>query len=152
MDNKNGARLKQILPAEVKPFSEAMKQRRFLLMRCSECGFIRIPYGVVCPECLAMTFDWLEASGRGTIYSYVVFRRAFHSSVETILPYIVAQVRLLEGPLYLSNIIDCAPDMIHCELKVSLRWEPTETGYLPVFAPLRCADNMKRSIHDGDSW
>ena len=45
----------------------------------------------ICPFCFSDKTEWIEASGKGTIYSYSVMRRAP-------VPYAMAYVTLAEGP------------------------------------------------------
>jgi hypothetical protein len=47
--------------------------------------------------------DWVLASGRGSLYSYVVYRRQYHPDFP--VPYNVAAVVLEEGPLLISTIV-----------------------------------------------
>jgi uncharacterized OB-fold protein len=48
--------------------------------------------------------EWREASGRGTVYSYTVVRRAPDPSFDPLLPYVVALVELDEGPRMLGIV------------------------------------------------
>lgn len=130
-------RFQQVYPAEALPHAEGFAEKRLLLMRCNHCGHVRLPHSFVCPVCHDVSYDWIEACGKGTIYSYVTFRRAFHPAVADALPYVVAQVRLQEGPLYLTNIVNCDVNVIYCNQIVGMLWEKNDsTGYLPVFTPV----------------
>jgi uncharacterized OB-fold protein len=52
------------------------------------------------------------------------------------VPYVVALVRLAEGPLLLTNIVACDPGALACDMPVVLCWEPVEDGRnLPLFRP-----------------
>jgi len=51
-------------------------------------------------------------------------------------PYVVALVRLVEGPLLMTNVVGCDPAEVRCELPVVLTWEAVEDGRnLPLFRP-----------------
>ena len=41
-------------------------------------------------------------------------------------PYVVALVRLSEGPVVLTNVVGCDPADVRCDLPVTLTWEPVE--------------------------
>jgi uncharacterized OB-fold protein len=115
-------------------FWEGCKNQQLLFQKCSECGHMRYPASVACPECLSLESEWIESKGEGKIYSFVVFRHAFHSSAKNKLPYVVAVVELDEGLAFRTNIVDCDPDKVSCEMRVRLKWEPMAGDlYLPVF-------------------
>lgn len=122
--------------AEGAPFAEGLKEKKLLLQRCRDCGHIRLPHAVICPECLSDAYDWVPATGLGEVYSFVVFHRAFHPAVELCLPYIVAQIQLQEGPICITNIVNCRADMVYYKQKVKLIWEQIAgERYIPVFVP-----------------
>lgn len=116
------------------PFWQGCRERRLLFQKCSECGHVRYPASVICPECLSAANEWVEAKGVGRIYSFVVFQRAFHPSMADKIPYVVAVVELDEGPSFLTNIVDCDPAHVSCDQRVRLKWENAAAGLpLPVF-------------------
>ena len=88
------------------PFWAAAKQGKFMLQRCPSCGDIRFPPGPLCPRCLAGDQEWVEASGKGTLESWVDMHRAYWDGYKDDLPYRVCLVRLEEGPIVVSNLVD----------------------------------------------
>lgn len=129
------------LPAEAKPFADGLKEKKLLLMRCKACGHVRMPPALICPKCHETAHEWFPACGEGSLYSFVVFHRAFHPALEQCLPYVTAQVRLLEGPLFITNIVNCHPDMLYCDQSVRLFWENSGAeGFFPAFAPAEHQD------------
>ena len=116
------------------PFWQGCREQRLLFQKCSDCGHIRYPASVVCPECLSAAHAWIEVKGEGRIYSFVVFQRAFHPSMADRIPYVVAVVELDEGPSFLTNIVDCDPLQVSCDQRVRIKWEETDQGLpLPMF-------------------
>jgi uncharacterized OB-fold protein len=89
-----------------KPFWAATKDGKFMLQFCKDCGDTRFPPGPVCPICLSSNQDWKAASGRGTLESWVDFHRAYWDGFKGELPYRVCLVRLEEGPVVVSNLVD----------------------------------------------
>jgi hypothetical protein len=82
--------------------------------------------------------EWVEATGRGTIYSYTVIRQNPSRSFRHLLPFVVALVDLDEGPRLMSNIVECDPDDVHIGAAVTVRFEPvSENAALPLFALVR---------------
>ena len=75
----------------------------------------------MCPFCGNAATEWTEASGRGTVYSYSVFRRAP-------IPYAIAYVTLAEGPTMMTNLVDCDLDAIRIGQAVQVVFKPTEDG------------------------
>jgi uncharacterized OB-fold protein len=93
------------------PFWAAARQGRLLLQHCPSCGDTRFPPGPVCPNCLAEGQDWVEASGTGTLESWVEMHRAYWDGFRNDLPYRVCLVRLQEGPVLVSNLVDSTDDL-----------------------------------------
>lgn len=119
------------------PFWAAAKKHELSLQRCGTCGSFRFPPAPVCPECTSLGGDWTKLTGRGTIFSFVVFHRAFHKSFEKDVPYAVALVELEEGPRLVTNIVGVAPDQIRCDIPVELVFEDvTPECTLPKFKPV----------------
>lgn len=89
------------------PFWAAARERRLVMQRCGACGAIAWPPKPVCPACQspATSEDWREIPDTGEIWSFAVYHRAFHPSVEEKLPYNVAYIRLDAGPMLISNVV-----------------------------------------------
>jgi len=51
---------------------EGARQHRLLIQRCAQCGTLRHPPRPMCSECHSYEWDVVDASGRGTVYSFVV--------------------------------------------------------------------------------
>ncbi len=88
-----------------KPFWDAAKQNRLVVQCCTACGDTRFPPSPVCPRCLSPDQTWKDASGRGTLQSWVEFHRAYWDGFKPELPYKVCLVQLEEGPLLVSNLV-----------------------------------------------
>lgn len=77
------------------------------------------------------------SNGRGKVYTYAVYRQAFHPAFADDLPYVTAVIALDEGPHFLSNIVGCDPDEVCCDMPVELVWEDVQGGFsLPKFRPV----------------
>ncbi len=73
--------------------------------------------------------SWKNASGKGTIYSFSVMKRAE-------VPYCIAYVTLEEGPTMMTNIVDCDLDTLKIGQPVSVTFVPSEGGPpMPMFKP-----------------
>ena len=100
------------LTDENRPFWDACRAGKLSLQKCRGCGHVRYPIARFCPECLAEEHDWAEMSGRGTVFSYIVFHRAYHPGFKGDVPYNVALVQLEEGPRMFSNIVGTPNDAV----------------------------------------
>jgi uncharacterized OB-fold protein len=89
------------------PFWAAAREGRLAMQRCGGCGDLRWPPKPVCATCQrpATPEDWQEIPDRGEIWSFVVYHRAFHPSLDGKLPYNVAYIRLDAGPMFISNVV-----------------------------------------------
>jgi uncharacterized OB-fold protein len=79
----------------------------------------------MCPSCSAIGATWVEASGRGSIHSWVIPHHPVHPSLVDEVPYNVVMVDLEEGPRMVSNLLDVAPE----EIKVD---QPVEVVFVKV--------------------
>jgi uncharacterized OB-fold protein/acyl dehydratase len=77
------------------------------IQHCPTCDRLRHPPGPMCPSCGAEKQDWVVASGRGTVFSYVVHH---HPKVPGHTPpFVVALVELDEGVRMLGELVDADP-------------------------------------------
>jgi len=86
------------------------------------------------PPSLSANFGWQETSGRGRIYSFVVYHRVYHPAFEQDVPYTVAIVELDEGPRLLANIVGTPADAIRCDMRVRVVFEERGDQTIPQFA------------------
>jgi uncharacterized OB-fold protein len=78
--------------------------------QCNACGALRFPPGPACPECGAFDRGHVVASGRGTVFSYVVHR---HPPVPgKALPIVIALIDLEEGVRMVGEVVGVADDEI----------------------------------------
>ncbi len=118
------------------PYWEAAKQHKLVIPHCKACGEYWFPPSQRCPHCLAADFAWAEVSGRGKVYSFVVFHRVYHPGFESEVPYVVALVELAEGPRLLTNIVGIPPEDVRCEMLVKVVFDDvTPDATVPKFTP-----------------
>jgi uncharacterized OB-fold protein len=78
----------------------------------------------------------MPTAGRGRIYSFVVYHRAFHPAYVEEVPYAMALVELDEGVRLLLRVVDCSPEALAIEMPGEIRFLPlTADVHVPVFAP-----------------
>ena len=115
---------------ETQEFWDAASQGKLLIKKCTACGEVHFYPRNICPFCFSDQTEWQETSGRGTIYTYSVMRRAP-------VPYAIAYVELAEGPRIMTNIVDCDLNAIKVGQAVRLVFKASEGGQqVPMFAPV----------------
>lgn len=121
---------------ETEDFWEATTEGKLLLKQCQRCELVFYYPRVFCPDCLENGTDWIEASGRGTIYSYSIIRQAAGSYADE-TPYVLAIVELKEGVRVMTNIIIDSEDELSIGQEVEVVFHPTEKeAALPRFRPI----------------
>lgn len=76
---------------------EALDQDRLELPQCNSCTRTFFPPQPDCPHCGAQDWKRIPATGRGTIYSWVVCHLAFDPRFAEEVPYAILAVQLEEG-------------------------------------------------------
>ena len=115
---------------ETKPFWDAAAEGRLLIKKCVTCGQVHFYPRAICPFCGSDKTEWVNASGRGTVYSYSVMRRVP-------IPYALAYVTLEEGVTMVTNIVDGDLDAIRIGQRVTVAFKPSEGGPpVPMFRPM----------------
>lgn len=112
-------------------FRDALAQGRLTIQRCTPCGHAWLPQRERCPSCLSGAWRREDASGRGSVVSWVVYHRAYHPAFADRVPYNVAIVELDEGPRMISNVVGIDGDQ---GLRIGTRLEAVfeREGDVPV--------------------
>jgi len=119
-----------------KQYWEACARHELQLQRCRSCASFRFYPSPVCPDCTGYEFDWVRIEGLGTVYSFTIVHRAPDDSFAKDVPYIVALVRLEQGPCMMSNIVGCSADAVYVGMPVRVAFRDAAPGVaLPVFEP-----------------
>jgi len=120
------ARLAPSLTPDTRFFWEGLTDHRLLIQRCTTCRALRHPPRPMCPQCNSLTWDTLEASGRGTILSFVMPQHPTYPWFT--YPYVVALVELEEGTRLVSNVCEVAPEALTIGLPVEVFYEHFDDG------------------------
>lgn len=118
------------------PWWDATREHRLLLQRCERCGHRQHHPRYLCTGCGGTALGWAPCDGAGVVDTYTVVHRAPRAGVP--VPYLVARVRLDDGPVLLTNLVDVEPseDAVTIGARVALRWRDLSDGRaLPVFTP-----------------
>ncbi|MEW5980124.1 MAG: Zn-ribbon domain-containing OB-fold protein [Acidobacteriota bacterium] len=117
-----------------KPFWAGCREGKLLVQLCGECGKHIFYPKLFCPFCLSRNISWVPSSGKGKIYSYTVVHAYQPTEFSQDVPYVIAVITLDEGVRMMSNIVDCSPEEVRCELSVQVVFEQvTDEFTLPKF-------------------
>jgi uncharacterized OB-fold protein len=124
---------------ETQPYWDAAKRRVLLIQRCEDCGEHYFYPRPLCPRCLSRRVEWIEASGRGRLHTFVINHRPPRKfPVEA--PFVIGIVELEEGPRMLTHIVgvEPRPDAVRCDMALEVVFEDiTPEITLPKFQPSR---------------
>lgn len=115
---------------------DAIRGGELRIQRCKSCGTLRHPPRPMCGECQSLEWDTVQASGRGTVNSFVVVHYPPVPGYD--LPLAVALVDLEEGTRLVANVAGCKPSEVRIGMRVECRIEKVdEKTTLPVFHPAK---------------
>lgn len=119
---------------ETRPYWEAAREGRLVIQECQSCSQRQFYPRTLCVKCGSTDLRWIEASGRGTIYTFTVTHRPAGPAFEALVPYVCAIIELEEGVRMLSNVVDCDPSQLRIGHEVQVYFlRLTDEISLPVF-------------------
>ena len=123
---------------DTEPYWEYAAKRELRMQKCKSCGHLRFPPSVICPRCWSQESEWTKLSGRGRVWSWVIFHQAFYPGYADDVPYNTAIIQLEEGPSLHTNVIGCRNQDIYIGMPVEVVFEQvTDEVTLPKFRPVR---------------
>jgi uncharacterized OB-fold protein len=131
------SRSKPVPTPETQHFWDGTRERRLLLQQCESCSHIYFPPRPFCPRCSERKVKVVQASGRATLYSYVISARPAPGFEP---PFSIAVVTLEEGPRMMTNVIGCpqTPQALQLDMPLEVVFEPLDGDItLPLFRPLQ---------------
>ena len=118
------------------PFFEGAARGVLMIRGCNACGARLAPTTETCSECLGDDLAWVEASGRGTLFTFAVMHQLYHPAFADDIPYNVAMVELEEGPRLQSNVVGVPNDELTVGMALEVTFEQVADGVsLPRFRP-----------------
>ena len=121
---------------ETQPYWDGAQAGELRIQHCRDCGqhyFYPRPF---CPHCLSDDVEWVTASGRATLWSYIINHRP-GPGFEDDAPYAIATVKLEEGPTMMTNIvgIENTPENLQLDMPLEVTFEPQGEMQIPKFRP-----------------
>jgi uncharacterized OB-fold protein len=124
---------------ETKHFWDGTRDGKLLLQRCGDTGKAYFPPRPFSPYTGTRNVEVFEASGRGTLHSYVIHHRPVPGFKP---PYAIAVVELEEGPRMMTNIVDCpqTPEALVLDMPLEVAFTKMDDDItLALFRPAKGA-------------
>jgi len=122
--------------AESAPFWDACRAGELHLQRCAACSRWQFYPRLLCTACGGRELAWQQASGKARLATFTIVRRAVSAAYEDDVPYVVALVKLEEGPTMMSNVVDCDPEALEIGMPLEVTFEAyTDEITVPQFRP-----------------
>lgn len=119
------------------PYWDGAKEGRLMIQRCKATGQTFLYSRQLVPGVVDSEVEWIEASGRGTIYSYTVARRPAGQPFADDVPYVIVSVELEEGARVMSNLVTADPDSVAIGQAVEVVFDAVSGDLtIPKFRPL----------------
>jgi hypothetical protein len=121
----------------MRPFWEGARAGRLMQQRDRLTGAVHWP-----PKPLywkdGRRLEWFAASGRGTVYTWVVAHEPFLPALRHLLPHVMVVVQLDEGSRIVGHMVGCRPGEMAFGMKVRVVFKRlNERVTLPVWEPDR---------------
>jgi uncharacterized protein len=117
------------------PYWQGLHDGRLLVQKCQDCNEFQLYPRDRCLACRGPV-AFVEASGKGRIYSFTVIRQNYARPFRDWIPYVVALVDLEEGPRLMTNLIDCDPDAVQVGMPVEATFEiVSDDAGIALFTP-----------------
>ncbi|MBF8701356.1 OB-fold domain-containing protein [Pseudomonas putida] len=116
-------------------FWEGCAECRLLIQRCSACATLRHPPAPVCMHCHSFEWDSVQASGRGSLYSFVVMHYPEVPPFDHPNP--IGLIELDEGVRLVAGLIGGQREQLQIGQRLQVEFHRfDEQQTLPLFRPV----------------
>ena len=123
---------------ETAVYWNACRNHQLMIQKCNACGNYQFYPRIMCTQCMSKDVEWLESSGQGEVISFTIVRRAVSKAYADEAPYVVALIKLTEGPTLMSNVVECDVESVKIEMPVEVLFEDwSEEISIPKFRPMK---------------
>jgi uncharacterized OB-fold protein len=121
------------LSAETRPFWTGGSASELRIHRCDDCRLYFHPPAPVCRHCASRRVTPTPVSGRGRVLTFTVNHQVWTPELSE--PFVVAIIELEEqaGLRFLSNVVNCDPEIIAIDMPVRVVFEQNEDVWIPLF-------------------
>jgi uncharacterized OB-fold protein len=118
------------------PYWDGAKAEKLMIQRCKKTGQAFLYSRQLVPGVVDSEVEWIEASGKGEIYSFTVARRPAGAAFQGDCPYVIASVILAEGARIMSNVITDDVDAVKIGMPVEVFFDSVSDELtIPKFKP-----------------
>jgi uncharacterized protein len=122
---------------ESAPYWEGAKAGRLMIQRCKATGQHFLYSRVLTPGVDDAQVEWVEAGGKGAVYSFTVARRPAGAAFKDDVPYVIASVEVDEGARIMSNVVTDDLDTVHIGMRVEVVFDRVSDDLtIPKFKPI----------------
>ena len=107
---------------ETQHYWDGTRVEELRLQKCNDCRETYFPPRPFCPHCSSRDGSVFAASGKATLYSYVI---SYIPAPGLEPPYSVAVVTLEEGPRLMTNLVGCdqTPEALKLDMSLEVTFE-----------------------------
>jgi uncharacterized OB-fold protein len=121
-----------------KQYWQHCNKEMLCFQQCKDCSVWRHIPRPMCAQCNSMNWQWVQSSGRGSVFSYTVTRAPLHPAFAAQVPYAVLVVELEEGVRMVSGLRGLPVDEVKIGMPVEVVFERVaENVAMPFFQPIR---------------
>jgi uncharacterized OB-fold protein len=112
-----------------RPYWDAAQREELVLPRNKRTGRYFLYPRPWAPDDYSSDIEWVPASGEGKVVTFTVTYFPLFESYASELPYIVAVIKLAEGPTMMANILNCKPEDVYVGMRVKVTFEERKGGF-----------------------
>jgi uncharacterized OB-fold protein len=132
------AKVKRPLPGisdDTRFFWEGCEKGQLLIQRCTACQTLRHPPAPVCIQCHSFDWDTLQASGRATLYSFVVMHYPEVPPFD--YPNPIGLIELAEGVRLIAGLVGIEREQLQIGQHLQVEFQTFDDQLtLPLFRPV----------------
>jgi uncharacterized protein len=128
-----------------RPYWEAANREELHVQRCPRCLRHYLYPTPWCPHCWFTAPEWVKVSGQGSVFAYTVVHQSPLASYSNELPYLLAIIRLDEGPHLMTNIVGSHGDDVWIGMPVVVVFEARGDLKIPQFTAAAAAGEIATS-------
>ena len=118
------------------PYWEAARDHQLMAQRCNNRNGLWAPPTAVCENCLSEDLEWIEMSGKGEVWSYILMHQLYYPAFADEIPYNVAVIRSAEGPKFVTNLVNVKNEDIKVGMPVEVVFDDVDEDLtLPKWQP-----------------
>lgn len=117
---------------------DRIDQSTLTVPHCVDCDHLFLYPRMCCPACGSRAVELVPATGKGIVDSYVVNHRGPPGFADE-TPYVLAVIRLEEGPRMMAHVVVDDPAAVRVDLPVTVTFEPRGDRQVVQFVPAEVA-------------